>query len=109
MNNPFTPITEKLDAIELLLLKLTNSENSAVNISESLSSDHEQLLNTGELASYLRCSIQTVHNLKAQGYLPYYKLSRIIYFKKSEIDKVAKVDKMALKNKKLSPFNFSNN
>ena len=90
MYNPFTTITDRLDAIELKLDQLISNMHLHNENRHPISQD-ELLFNIKELSEYLRCSTQTIHNLKDQGYLPYYKLSRIIYFKKSEIDKVAQV------------------
>ena len=45
------------------------------------------------LAACLQCSVMTVHNLKKEGSIPFYRLGRTIYFKKSEIDRSARVSK----------------
>ena len=108
MYNPFTTITDRLDAIELKLDQLI-SKMHLHNENRNPISQDEQRLNTKELSEYLGCSIQTIHNLKDQGYLPYYKLSRIIYFKKSEIDAVAKVDKRKFSTHQKSQHTFLNN
>jgi excisionase family DNA binding protein len=51
------------------------------------------------LAKYLKCSIQTIHNLKKEGVLSFYRLGRKVYFKKSEIDRTARVSSIGAKKK----------
>lgn len=48
-------------------------------------------LDISSLAKYLKCSIPTIHKLKREGVIPFYRLGRKVYFKKSEIDSIAKV------------------
>lgn len=60
----------------------------------------EEQLSIRQLAKYLNCSLPTIHLLKKEGIIPYYRLGRKIYFKKTEIDACAYVGNRFL-NKKL--------
>jgi len=51
------------------------------------------------LAEYLNCSVQTVHNLKKEGLIPFYRLGRKVYFKKSEVDAAARISELKLKKR----------
>ncbi len=55
--------------------------------------DVDQEFDIKGVAEYLKCSVMTIHNLKKDGAIPFYRLGRKVYFKKSEIDKSAKVKK----------------
>lgn len=46
---------------------------------------NEELLTREEVAKFLKCDLSTVHNLKKEGILPYYKLKGRVYFKKHEV------------------------
>lgn len=45
----------------------------------------EALLKTDEIAKYLGVSKVTIHTWKREGKIPFHRLGRRIYFKKSEI------------------------
>lgn len=95
MYNPFDEINNRLVNIESLLSKLdyqgiieTKSALPAV------SSEGEIQFDIVGLAKYLNCSPQTIHNLKKAGEIPFYRLGRTVYFKKCEIDDIARVSKI---------------
>lgn len=47
--------------------------------------DNEDLMTINEVAEYFRRSRQTIHSWKKQGLLPFYRISRKIYFKKRDV------------------------
>ena len=71
--------------------------------------DDEINFSIREAAIYLKCSTQTIHTKKRNGELPYYRTGRLVYFKKSEIDRVSQVCKPTRKVKELTKYSFSNN
>lgn len=44
-----------------------------------------------EVAKYIGCTVQNVHDKKNKGDLPYYRVGRTIYFKKKDVDEAAKI------------------
>lgn len=58
-----------------------------------IKSDQDEEFDISGLAAYLKCSINTIHNLKRDGLIPFYRLGRKVYFKKSEIDRAAKINR----------------
>ncbi|WP_040298607.1 helix-turn-helix domain-containing protein [Arcticibacter svalbardensis] len=50
-----------------------------------------QTYTISELATYLKCTKQTIHAYKKRGIFPYYQTGRTVYFKKSEIDRALEV------------------
>jgi excisionase family DNA binding protein len=97
MNNPFESINLRLSSIESLLLDLKHGvKPEAFNKEETIT---EVKFNITQLGQYLGCSIQTIHNLKKDGIIPFYRLGRKVYFKKSEIDNCAFVESKYYKGK----------
>lgn len=47
--------------------------------------EEETLLTVEEVAEYLEVSKVTIHTWKREGKLPFYRMGRRVYFKKSEI------------------------
>lgn len=60
-------------------------------VNKSQSPELETTFDIAGLAKYLDCSLPTIHNLKKEGVLPFYRLGRKVYFKKSEVDGIARV------------------
>jgi len=54
-------------------------------------SDINEPMTTKEVAVYLNVSIKSVYNYIDRGALPYFKIGRKKYFKRSEVDKALKV------------------
>lgn len=50
--------------------------------------DDRELLKTNEVRKILKCSLNTINRLKREGKLPFTRVLRTIYFKKSDIDKL---------------------
>ncbi|SFC07609.1 DNA binding domain-containing protein, excisionase family [Parapedobacter composti] len=44
-----------------------------------------------QVAEYLGCTVQNVHDKKNKGTLPYYKIGRKVFFKKKDVDAATKV------------------
>lgn len=64
--------------------------------STSKTKSEEDLLNIEEVQKIFRVSKVTIHKWKKAGLLPYYKVSRKLYFKKSEV-----IDSLKDKKRKL--------
>ena len=91
MVNPFEQLNSRLDSIESLLLQLDLAKGEVPFPPAPPTAPAETKFDIAGLARYLDCSVQTVHNLKKEGILPFYRLGRKVYFKKSEIDGIARV------------------
>lgn len=103
MDNPFSIINDRLESIEHLLqdlrISLPSEDQTSSGDSPTLPVSTDEIFTIREVAAYLRCSVQTIHKKKREGALPYYRSGRIVYFKKSEIDKVAQVQRVVLKKR----------
>jgi len=58
-------------------------EKQSISLSDNL--EEEQLLKINEVCAIFRVSRTTIFSWKREGWLPYHRISRRIYFKKSEI------------------------
>ncbi|MGZ3810916.1 MAG: helix-turn-helix domain-containing protein [Mucilaginibacter sp.] len=96
MENPFEQINNRLLTIESLLcqLDLKKTTEPPPASQSSKSTEQETRLDIPGLANYLNCSLQTIHNLKKSGNIPFYRLGRKVYFKREEIDSIARVGKI---------------
>lgn len=99
MTNPFQEIDSRLQNIEAVLIRLENLQSTSVLAPAPQSAPADTNYDITGLAQYLGCSIQTVHNLKKDGAIPFYKLGRNVFFKKSEIDANARVTAIGEKKK----------
>jgi excisionase family DNA binding protein len=92
----FQQINNRLLNIESLLSKLDFpgrfEQQDAKHL--SVAGGQEIQFDIAGLANYLNCSVQTIHNLKKSGEIPFYRLGRKVYFKKREIDEIARVAKI---------------
>jgi excisionase family DNA binding protein len=89
MENPFDLLFEKLDRIEKAIQKL-NLKNSVVPADQSM--------NISEVANYIKAAKSTIYGLTHKNTIPYYKLGKKLYFKKSEIDEWINSKKRKTKN-----------
>lgn len=78
MNNPFETLSERLTAIENLLYQI--KENGLNEIKTEI----DEHFTISELASFLHCSIGSVHNKRKDG-MPSFKNGRIRLFSKKEV------------------------
>jgi len=46
----------------------------------------ERLMTAGEVASYLSCSLSTVRRLVARDEIPYFRLGKMVRFRRADID-----------------------
>lgn len=76
-------LLEKVNRIEEILL------NNSV-IQEEIKEEND-VMNTKECAEYLKVSVVSIYMFIKRGAIPYYKVGRKKYFKRSEIDKSLKV------------------
>lgn len=91
MVNPFEEINSRLLSIESMLIRLDSLSAPAPAPASAPSAPAETNYDIAGLARYLGCSVQTIHNLKKEGVIPFYRLGRKVYFKRSEIDANARV------------------
>lgn len=74
MENPFEIILEKLNNIEKAIEKLNTASKS-----------EEEFMNIEQVASFIGLSKTSVYGLTHKQKIPYFKASKRLYFKKSEI------------------------
>lgn len=77
MENPFELILERLDRIEKAIHNL--------NLSNAITVE-EKTMNILEVANYIKVAKTSIYGLTHQKKIPYYKVGKKLYFKKSEID-----------------------
>lgn len=75
------------------------SEKQVLTPQETAAVIPDENYDINELADYLKCSVQTVHNIKKEGTIPFYRLGRKVYFKKSEVDAAARVSELKTKKR----------
>jgi len=75
MENPFELILEKLNSIELAIESL---KESSKNVDEFMDID--------QTASFLAMSKTTIYGMTHQRKIPYFKVGKRLFFKKSEIE-----------------------
>lgn len=80
MKNPFEIILQKLDKIEKSLEELKNKQTE--NPSDKL-----DILNTVEVADYIKLAVPSVYGLVHHNKIPHCKKGKKLYFIKSDIDK----------------------
>lgn len=75
-------LCERIDKLEATVAgKLTTPEGYEPDITMSPS----------EVAKYLGCTVQNVHDKKNKGLLPYHKVGKKVFFKKKDVDQVTQV------------------
>lgn len=90
-----------------LQLMIQESVRLALNETMNLTKDdptngevsEDARLTIPELASYLKCSLPTIHKYKKDGLIPFYRLGRKVYFKKSEIDASAVITTRSIESR----------
>lgn len=93
----------KLDELQSLIQESVrvalseNQQSKTKNVPQSHADDLK--LNIKQLAEYLHCSLPTIHKYKKDGVIPFYRLGRKVYFKKSEIDACAIVSTKSIENR----------
>lgn len=84
---------EDLPAL-VVLLRQEISELKAI-VAEKLTTpegyEPDVTMTPNEVAEYLGCTIQNVHDKKNKGNLPFHKVGRKVFFKKKEVDEATKV------------------
>lgn len=85
---------EQLPAgISLLLQKIEQMEQAIRDLtSRSAPNNDDDRLSADQAAEYLGCSKLTVMKAKKDGKLPYHQFNRILFFRKSELDRATLVD-----------------
>ena len=86
--NPFLHIDSRLQKIEELL-NLLNPVHALATLPQPKEAD--TILSISELAEQKGGSIQTIHNWKKEGLIPFYRIGRNVFFKLSEVDSIARV------------------
>jgi hypothetical protein len=96
MENPFEQINTRLHSIEEILCRIDYSKIGQIGIPimPLQIKEEDVTFDVPGLAKYLFCTNQTVHNLKKSGAIPYHKLGRLLYFLKSEVDNISRVEKI---------------
>jgi excisionase family DNA binding protein len=74
MENPFEIILKKLNSIEKAIEKLNTKSNS-----------DDDFMNTEQVASFVGLSKATIYGLTHQHKIPFFKVGKRLYFKKSEV------------------------
>ena len=74
MENPFEIILEKLNSIETAIEKLNTASKS-----------EEDFMNIDQVSSFIGLAKSTVYGLIHKQKIPYFKASKRLYFKKSDI------------------------
>ena len=85
--------------LDELLDKLTERINIALSIKTTERKEtpsHEDLLTIEDLESLFKVSKVTIHKWKKRGLIPFYKMNRKVYFKRSEV-----INSMIHKKRKL--------
>ena len=86
--------------LDELLDKITERINIALSIKASEKKDtptQEELLTIADLERLFNVSKVTIHKWKKKGLIPFYKMNRKVYFKRSEV-----IDSMSHKKRKLA-------
>jgi excisionase family DNA binding protein len=84
MDNPFEILIQQNAEILQYLRELKGSQLSTP-IAAAASLDDTKM-SYENLAKYLDKNISTIHRYKNNGAIPYYKVGRTVFFKKSEVD-----------------------
>ena len=85
-------VEELTDIIRKCLSEMAiNGNRETVNVAPS-----DDLLNIEDIQKIFNVSKVTVHKWKKKGLIPFYKMNRKVYFKKSEV-----IDSMSHKKRKL--------
>lgn len=87
MDNPFSILEQRLEAIERYLKDLLSCTGNLPQLPENTVIEEETIFKAEELAKYLGCSKSTVMRYKRHGVFPFYQAGRSFYFKKMEVDK----------------------
>lgn len=74
MEKPFEIILEKLNSIEKALEKLNTTKKEV-----------DDFMNIEQVSSFIGLSKQTIYGLTHKQKIPYFKASKRLYFKKSDI------------------------
>lgn len=75
-------LAEKIDKLAAIVeTKLTTPEGY----------EPDTTMTPSEVAKYLGCTVQNVHDKKNKGLLPYHKIGKKVFFKKKDLDEVTKV------------------
>lgn len=82
MENPFEILETKINRLESLLQELLNRPLPQT----SEPPNHKEIMNVKEAAAYLCLSPQTLYGYTCKRLIPFYKASRRVLFKKSELD-----------------------
>lgn len=77
--NPFQEISDRLDAIELLLVELKSS-------SAKSNPDQPKYLNAHEAAKYIRLSVAALYKLTSTKSIPFTKKHKALLFKSEDLD-----------------------
>lgn len=87
--NAFFDDQELKDFIREAIKEVLTEELLSLRPIEKKEREEEVVFTIAELAKYLKCSLPTIHAMKKEGLIPFYRLGRKVYFKKSEIDEAA--------------------
>lgn len=88
--------TLKVDDLIDIIKKSVSDVISSKKTEASIDPPPEDLMNIEDIQKIFNVSKVTVHKWKKKGLLPYYKMNRKVYFKKSEV-----IDSMSHKKRKL--------
>jgi hypothetical protein len=88
--------TLKVDDLIDIIKKSVSDVISSKKTEASNDPPPEDLMNIEDIQKIFNVSKVTVHKWKKKGLLPYYKMNRKVYFKKSEV-----IDSMSYKKRKL--------
>lgn len=79
--------------VSLLLQKIEQMEQAIQDLTAKyVPNTDDDRLNAEQAAAYLGCSKLTVMKAKKAGKLPYHQFDRILFFRKSELDRATLVE-----------------
>lgn len=84
---------------ESVIAALNEKDRSVKPAHPHVEAANDIKLSIPELAMYLKCSLPTIHKYKKDGVIPFYRLGRKVYFKKSEIDASAIVTTKSMQSR----------
>ena len=79
MNNPFTPILDKLENIE----KSIKGLQSSMQLKNS--NDNNEFMNVQQVADFIEESVASIYTRTSSRTIPFYKKGKRLLFKKAEI------------------------
>lgn len=87
----FTTIS--VDELTSLIQQSVRDEFSKIDNQKSTKLNDNELITIDDVVKIFRISKVTLHDWKKKGILPYYRISRRVYFKLSELDELLEANR----------------